>query len=849
MKKLTLLILACSMSLMTFAQGSITYVLNGGVTNDYGWANKIDMLVTFSDDYNTVFGTETAWGAGTQPGGIQGATFTNGIYGIFADETVGEKWTWLKDYVLQVATDSEHSSLASLIGENETYWRGAIDGFFTNSQHAAGAWNETPNFTSAGQPQMFIPFWGHAFAGPSSYDGATEVIIPDPYKEGDSFLGWYNNAEFSGERITSISVGTTGDITLYARFGEYIPTCGEVWALNAGETTKVIGIVTFVDGNNVYIQDATAGLLVEFAVAPGVVAGDEITVLGTTALVGEYVKITSATLESKLAVAIPNSQTITLATLVANATPYMYELIHINGLTITSYDGSGNATLSDDETNSIATEVVLNQADLPIGTKVNVELVVAYGTAVKLIGNASNVERAPLGLPDPYTYPERDERYNLTNKWLITSNMDNLSANPIGLSGHVRGMTAKDGKMYFVDRNLKQLTVVDGATGEKLAPIALADYIFTYENSEGVQATAGTLPFNDIKQDNAGNILLGNCIASGAQPFQVWKIDLATGEGELVLQVILSDDPDFAELPIRFDAFGVWGDVDGDAVIMAANASALEAYKWVITNGVVDTYPILIEIDNGIEGTTLTGKANPGTAPQIFPLDENYFYLDGNATFPVLIDENGEVYDDFLMNNNDALFDNITNPDKIFEMNEGHNGIVEFEMNDEYFMLMAASNTERNPRSSFRLFKFKDASKMFQDMEVMWTFPEAGMGSMSNAYRTAVPSVEVNGGVATIYVYTGENGYGVYEFTDKDYEGGGDVSIDNLTNANVKIFTSGKSIRFSEEVANVAVFNIAGQQVVKADNASSVNVIGNGIFVVKGATQNGETFVSKVVIR
>ena len=36
---------------------------------------------------------------------------------------------------------------------------------------------------------------------------------------------------------------------------------------------------------------------------------------------------------------------------------------------------------------------------------------------------------------------------------------------------------------------------------------------------------------------------------------------------------------------------------------------------------------------------------------------------------------------------------------------------------------------------------------------------------MTNAYRTAVPTVEVREDKAYIYLYTGENGYGVYEMT------------------------------------------------------------------------------------
>src|SRR5690606_3592672 len=134
--------------------------------------------------------------------------------------------------------------------------------------------------------------------------------------------------------------------------------------------------------------------------------------------------------------------------------------------------------------------------------------------------------------------------YSLTNRWLISNKMDNLSANPIGNSGFVRGMTAKNGKMYFADRELLQLTVVDGSTGMKLPPIKLAADVFMHD---GVLVG---YPNNDIKQDAAGNILVGSMITSNKGVFQIWKIDLATGAGTLIIDEVLFDNPDFAESSI-----------------------------------------------------------------------------------------------------------------------------------------------------------------------------------------------------------------------------------------------------------------------------------------------------------
>ena len=57
---------------------------------------------------------------------------------------------------------------------------------------------------------------------PASYNVETETItLKDPVKPGYTFAGWYRDGEFTDE-ITEITQGTTGDITLYAKWIEVI---------------------------------------------------------------------------------------------------------------------------------------------------------------------------------------------------------------------------------------------------------------------------------------------------------------------------------------------------------------------------------------------------------------------------------------------------------------------------------------------------------------------------------------------------------------------------------------------------------------------------------------------------
>jgi uncharacterized repeat protein (TIGR02543 family) len=52
-----------------------------------------------------------------------------------------------------------------------------------------------------------------------SVDSPT-IVLEEPTKQGYKFLGWYDNTEFTGDAITQIATGSTGDITLYAKWIE-----------------------------------------------------------------------------------------------------------------------------------------------------------------------------------------------------------------------------------------------------------------------------------------------------------------------------------------------------------------------------------------------------------------------------------------------------------------------------------------------------------------------------------------------------------------------------------------------------------------------------------------------------
>lgn len=115
------------------------------------------------------------------------------------------EWAWLKAYIMTVQSGLPEASSSA--------WRYAIAAFFLQSQHSA--YPASADFTEAGKPEN----WGPAYQAAHAVVLPTEPVdapytLPTPVKEGYKFVGWYDNAEGTGEAYTVIPAGWSG--TLYA---------------------------------------------------------------------------------------------------------------------------------------------------------------------------------------------------------------------------------------------------------------------------------------------------------------------------------------------------------------------------------------------------------------------------------------------------------------------------------------------------------------------------------------------------------------------------------------------------------------------------------------------------------
>ncbi len=774
MKKLCTMMAAVLFAAMSFAD--VTYELNGGWTNDDGWQNKQDMYETMNRMWNKFANVPDdfahyTWASLDSCKGDVAKGIPTACYGytsvpamtatFFADADVKAKFQWLVDYMQYVCTLQKVTSDLTAEG-NDAFLRYNLQAFFLNTQRTS--WPVTANYEAYGNIDYFQATWRHGFANPTKVE--SEYILQAPYKETEvdgitvkwTFDGWYADKDFKGEKVLKIDASTTG--TLYAKWVEYIPTITEVIALADGTATKIQATTTFIDDNTAYLQDATGGMRVIFPAGTTLAKDTKYTVIGT-----KSVENGAPTLTVTEIVASEASATVVpiLVDQVKSLADYVGTRIKLEGKRIAGYSADGDPLFRDDYDTIASYKLPIDQTTFTIRRKSDVIAVVEQNNGLRLRAFVENITPAAPAGRDAHEYEPMvigSSEYNLSNEWLFSVVLDNFNSNkPNDIASGSRAVVLHNGFLYFPNRDANQPTYVNFkkvnvADGDMFDAIPAADYLFRKEGMAGNAYVFG--PANDLKKDNAGHIVASNLITSAKGEFQVWVMDdIDNGKGTLLICDTTLNNDYSQNTTLRIDAIGVYGDVTKDALVMAAASSTSDVYYWQIKDG---------KWDGNHEWIPTEGGYNFSYAPQIFPIENDMFYVDGFNNYPILFNMDGEALDFFDMSDETckALVTNRNGQTRA----TGHNGLAEFELGGEYFLLMAGNNTAGNPASTFVLYKCKDENRAFAEMTQMWEFPYDGMGSVSNDVRTAVPYVQiVDDNTAKLCVYTNNNGYGVYTFT------------------------------------------------------------------------------------
>ena len=241
-------------------EAKVTWVLNGGKVMEEATGSDAVKVPTQDELWEsfktaadiTVLGTlaEIKEAAGDNPHGDANTPCAcRGIAGKLTNakmEAVYKKaeWKWLYDYIMGVQPNIETDFT---IDGALAAWRYTIAAFFLQSHH--DAYPVTEDYSTVGKPEV----WGSAYRKAHGDNASTMVeatlpskitatyTIPTPEKEGEQFVGWYDNAEGTGSALITLPVGYDG--TVYAIWSTAKPVDVE-WVLNGGKVVKEVTTTT-----------------------------------------------------------------------------------------------------------------------------------------------------------------------------------------------------------------------------------------------------------------------------------------------------------------------------------------------------------------------------------------------------------------------------------------------------------------------------------------------------------------------------------------------------------------------------------------------------------------------------
>ena len=208
---------------------TITWELNGGEVLAAVPTNE-ELWEAFKPYYNEYYGLNRA-DQTIENAATFAATY---MQKIMTDEASAYKW--LGDYIQSVATAAGKPLSTDMAAVNESGWRWSVWAFLNACEGKNGS--SGIDFTEAGKPEN----WGPAYQAAHEVVLPTEpveedYVLPTPVKEGYTFVGWYDNAEGTGEAYTVIPAGWAG--TLYAIWKQGPTTALENIAVE-GKAVKAI---------------------------------------------------------------------------------------------------------------------------------------------------------------------------------------------------------------------------------------------------------------------------------------------------------------------------------------------------------------------------------------------------------------------------------------------------------------------------------------------------------------------------------------------------------------------------------------------------------------------------------
>ncbi len=485
-----------------------------------------------------------------------------------------------------------------------------------------------------------------------------------------------------------------------------------------------------------------------------------------------------------------------------------------------------------------------------------------------------NEENYTIEREDNADYPSITEvlssgknTWQLTNLWIRNSEKNHIDRWG-SYSTDYRGFCTRhdhngdqDGKdLIWIARHTDSkgyLEKYDASTGEYLGILELSG---TYEKS--------TFPCNDVFVDDGGNLCimnLKNSTTTKDDDLEIVVVDPKTGA--------VQDSPRFrvSLAGVRIDHANIVGDItSGEAYIFGATSNEnANVYRWKLDNGVLinatpTTNKIATFYPSKTSGTTVKML---GTAARIYPINKDYFYVDGAGTSFTLYKFNEGGSNATLTSSFEAYApNNDINPIS----NHGNGGTFFFHDGIPFIIYNHSSFSSNSPTSSDINYKYNLAKVVshtsWETITKYWRIPNDNIGTLdhtSDDFGMLVDYLQYDaltglpkGDIATysngdsfdrtnIYIYVPGNGMAAYSLSRHiDIFTG----AEGLNSENINININAQKITFGCEVDNAQIYTLSGMMVNSAENASSIeSPAAKGVYILR-LTINGVTTTHKIVI-
>ena len=454
-----------------------------------------------------------------------------------------------------------------------------------------------------------------------------------------------------------------------------------------------------------------------------------------------------------------------------------------------------------------------------------------------------NPDTPSTGIPKEDVTYETINNLSIKNLWIYSIQKGNFHEE---LGRDQRAMATLNGKVYINERTgtggVGYILEFDGNTGEYLRKIALTgEYLTT---SDGY--TLG-YPCNNIFVDGANHLCVSNMVTSisASSQLNISIVDVETGATTRVFESALNN------ASLRFDNCMVWGDITkaGSKVFAApsgANSTSSSyrknIYCWTRDNDLSasiteDVWDDWTSSYKTVESLYPTSARSFGNAPRVFPVAINRLYVDGANIYPTLYkygqgtSETATTEDTFASNPDICPTGMLSAGMCTGEINGRDLFIYSFNDNEAEFYNFAVA---LNPN---------DFS--FEDMEILWKIPQAGLGNQGNTYVSSIPATQQNAdGSLTLYIYVPNNGLAAYLIQDATM-----VDIENIdAETELSVNLINRTVKINKPAESIKVYSTAGTMVATASNCEEIDLssLPCGVYIVEA--YDNESSISKSIV-